>query len=153
MLLCLFCICFVSVSCCWIVDNDCAHRIKWELNLLAALSVTSMVVFVHMFLCGAFVCFELACIFSCKLCNNYNAVVADVLFSLRNFRQPITWTLRVCWTWPAKLLQTWSRGRLQRRSARPSTSRMTSLPMKKRRFGERTNGHSSEGLKWRRLGN
>ena len=47
---------------------------------------------------------------------------------------------RVCWTWLARLLPTWSKGRLQRTSARRSTSRTTSLPAKKNRSERRTNG-------------
>jgi len=52
-------------------------------------------------------------------------------------------TSRGCWTWRARLLLTWSRARLLRRSARPSTSRTTSPLRRKRRSAERTSGPSS----------
>ena len=47
---------------------------------------------------------------------------------------------RVSWTSPARQWPTWSREKLPRRSARRSTSRTTSLPVKKNRSERRTNG-------------
>jgi len=60
------------------------------------------------------------------------------------FRLRTTWTSRACWILHARLWQTWSRVRLQRKFARPSTLRMTSPLRKKRKFVGKINGHLSD---------
>lgn len=62
------------------------------------------------------------------------------------FRLQITWTSRACWTLHVRLLQTWSKERHQKKSARPSILRMTSLLKKRKRFVGRTNGLLSDKL-------
>lgn len=86
----------------------------------------------------------------CLTCFNVLAFLA-VIMSLSNiclnlrvvFRLPIILTSRTCWTSLVREWLIWSRARLQKRSARLSTSRMTLHQRRRRRFGERTSGHLS----------
>lgn len=67
-------------------------------------------------------------------------VIYTTVFVFVHIRLLITWISRPFWTWLARQWPTWSREKLQRRSGRHSTSRMTSQQRKKRKSGERTSG-------------
>lgn len=54
--------------------------------------------------------------------------------ALLPLRPPTTWTLKVCWTWPARLWPTWSKAKPLKRSGRRSTLKMTSQRRRRRRL-------------------